>query len=114
MAIIFTVMVLLIAADSFVQAITPAVGEIQSGNQYNFKVAQSYKMSNSIYEVSSVASSTISNQESINLNPGDLNILSGVSSQRMVTMSPNAPIFANYNNSILETANSNVTSTAAL
>ena len=63
-------MVLLIAADSFVQAVTPAVGEIQSGNQYNFKVAQSYKMSNSIYEVSSVASSTISNQESINLNPG--------------------------------------------
>ena len=114
MSIIFTMMVLLIAADSFVQAVTPAVGEIQSGNQYNFKVAQSYKMSNSIYEVSSVASSTISNQESINLNPGDLNILSGVSSQMIVTMSPNTPIFANYNDSIIETVNSTVTSTASL
>ena len=48
MAIIFTVMVLLIAADSFVQAITPDAGKIQSGNQYNFNVAQSYKISNSI------------------------------------------------------------------
>ena len=112
-AIILSLIVLLIVSEGAVQSVT-TTGEINSGSLNRLYGVSDYKISNNPYEITSYANSTLSGHNLIDLNTGNLNIVSGVASQMIRSTSPNTPLFTNYNNSIIEAIDSNAFSNATI
>lgn len=114
LAIIFSLLVLFIPSVGIVHSGAFDNSVVHSSNQDLTGVVNNYKISNSLYDISSNANSTLSGQNTINLIPDDLNIISGVSSEKIESFSPNTPLFKNYNYSIIESINSNQVPAASL